>query len=108
MIDIAAERLIPIGQIHQFLPSARKGKKIGRATIYRWIATGQLETLKCGGTRFTSLEALQRFATPSAAHSVPSKARHTATSPGCSDHFVDQVMMRLGGRAAGTKSPNKK
>lgn len=43
------------------VPSARPGKRIGRSTLYRWVAAG-LETIKIRGTTYTSCEALQRFA----------------------------------------------
>jgi excisionase family DNA binding protein len=33
--------------------------RISRATLYRWIATGKLKTVKIGGIRLVSARALQ-------------------------------------------------
>jgi hypothetical protein len=61
MIDIASERLLPVSQVPDKIPSPRRGYKLGLATVYRWINEG-LETVKIGGVRLTSIEALARFA----------------------------------------------
>ena len=60
MIDIQTETLIPVSKIPANFP--------GRphiATCWRFIQRGcrgvKLETALCGGKRYTSLEALQRF-----------------------------------------------
>ena len=64
MINLATERLITLLQARDFLPG-RSGGPPSVSTLYRWADTGVngvvLETTKCGGTRCTSLEALQRF-----------------------------------------------
>ncbi len=57
MIDIQTEQVIPIGQVPKRLPH-----RPHISTIYRWIATGGLETVRLGGRVFTSLDALDRFA----------------------------------------------
>ncbi len=64
MID--PENAIPIGDIPNHVPRNRKtGKKISKATVYRWIYVGvrgeKLSTWFFGGQRYTSLEALDRF-----------------------------------------------
>ena len=60
-IDIHTETLIPIAKI----PSHSPGRP-HVATCWRWIKRGvrgvKLETVLIGGKRYTSLEALQRFA----------------------------------------------
>ena len=65
MIDLAAETTIPLSDAPKHLP-AKNGKRIHLATVYRWIMRGvqgvKLESLKVGGGRVTSVEALQRFA----------------------------------------------
>ena len=47
------------------LPLRRNGKSLHISTLCRWAKRGVrgvvLETLRIGGTRYTSLEALQRF-----------------------------------------------
>ncbi len=57
MIDIQTEQVIPIGQVPKRLPY-----RPHISTIYRWIATGGLETVRLGGRVFTSIEAIERFA----------------------------------------------
>lgn len=65
MIDISSEKLLTPAEIVQHIPRRRAGKKCNIATIYRWMTDGvrgvKLEHLCVGGTRCTSLEALQRF-----------------------------------------------
>jgi hypothetical protein len=60
MIDIATEELLSLAQAARRLP--------GRphiSTLHRWANPGvkgvRLETVRLGGRRFTSVEALQRF-----------------------------------------------
>ena len=66
MIDIGKEELIPIRQVPAKLPRRANGKCVHVTAVYRWINHGvrgvKLESLKVGGTTYTSAEALQRFA----------------------------------------------
>ena len=67
MIDIQTEEVVSLTQAAKCkrLPRRRKGKRPHVATLFRWATVGVrgvvLETLQCGGTRCTSVEALQRF-----------------------------------------------
>ncbi len=65
MIDISAEAVVSLTEAAKRLPRRRKGRRPNVATLYRWGHTGCkgviLETLQVGGTKCTSLEALQRF-----------------------------------------------
>lgn len=65
MIDITKEKLIRLEDVRDYIPSSRKGKKLGKAVIFRWAGRGirgiVLETIRCGGARITSAEAIQRF-----------------------------------------------
>lgn len=65
MIDIVKEKLIRIEDVRDYLPSSRRGKKLGKAVNFRWAGRGVrgvvLETIRCGGSRLTSVEAIQRF-----------------------------------------------
>ena len=81
MIDIQTETLVPVAKIPSHVP--------GRphvATCWRWVQRGcrgvKLETLLVGGKRFTSLEALQRFAeaTTAAADGTSSVPASTPSS----------------------------
>jgi len=86
MIDIQTEEVVSLTEAakSEHLPRRRKGKRPHVATLFRWATRGcrgiRLETIQCGGTRCTSVEALQRFfercTDPSAPPSaVSSKAR---------------------------------
>lgn len=64
-IHIHEEQLMRLGEVSTDLPR-RNGKKIHTSTVWRWTRRGlrgiRLETLRIGGTTYTSKEALQRFA----------------------------------------------
>jgi len=61
MIDLKHEELLTFSEASQRLP-----KRPHLATWYRWISRGvrgvRLESVRVGGTSYTSAEALQRFA----------------------------------------------
>jgi Protein of unknown function (DUF1580) len=65
MIDIVAEHLIPIREVPRHLPCRRTGRRVHISAVYRWIGRGvggvQLESVKVGGSTYTTTEALQRF-----------------------------------------------
>ncbi len=67
MIDLTNEQVLSLAQAakHPALPRRRAGKRVHIATLHRWATRGcrgiQLETIRFGGTRCTSLEAVQRF-----------------------------------------------
>ncbi len=60
-IDISAEQVFPISEAPQHIPG-----RPSVATVWRWILTGtragKLDSVLIGGRRFTSIEAVQRFA----------------------------------------------
>ena len=64
-IDIQREQLVGLGEVPQVLAALRRGRKIHLSTAHRWASKGlrgvRLETLRMGGSRVTSIEALQRF-----------------------------------------------
>lgn len=65
MIDLNTETVVSFTEALDHLPHRRGGRPVHVATLYRWAQRGlrgvQLETLQVGGTRCTSIEALQRF-----------------------------------------------
>jgi len=65
VIDIQKERVISLSKAKVQLPVRRAGKKPHLSCLYRWSTTGcrgvVLETIQIGGTRCTSIEAMQRF-----------------------------------------------
>jgi len=66
MIEVTTESLIPLHDVPRLLPSRGNGKRIHISAVYRWIQRGvrgvRLESVKIGGTSYTTAEALQRFA----------------------------------------------
>ena len=66
MIEISNETLIPIRETPRYLPPRPTGKRVHISACYRWISRGvrgvRLEAIKIGGSTYTSIEALQRFA----------------------------------------------
>lgn len=65
MIDIGREELITFAEAAKLLPRRRQGRKLHVSTLHRWCTKGvrgvRLEYLSVGGTRCTSVPALQRF-----------------------------------------------
>ncbi len=65
MIDISIETVVSPAGATKHVPRRRADKKCNVATVYRWMQVGvrgiRLESICIGGTRCTSLEALQRF-----------------------------------------------
>lgn len=80
MIDVSSEHLIPVREAPRHLPKRPNGKWLHVSACYRWITRGVqgvvLESIRIGGTTYTSLEALQRFGDrlSPAAPSPPEKA----------------------------------
>ncbi len=65
MIDIQIEEVLSLTEAARRLPRRRKGKRPHPSTLFRWASNGlrgvRLETLRVGGTTYTTMEALQRF-----------------------------------------------
>ena len=108
-IDIASERPIPLTQATIHLPRRRRGRKAAVSTLHRWATRGLrgvvLETIRIGGTKCTSLQALQRFFDNlSAAHTAPpaGRAQHRTDR-------ADQALNQLWGPppASSGASPSK-
>ncbi|MFT3686359.1 MAG: DUF1580 domain-containing protein [Phycisphaerales bacterium] len=66
MISVSTETLLTLADVPARLPKRPGGKKLHISAVYRWIRGGisgvVLEAVKIGGTTYTSIEALQRFA----------------------------------------------
>jgi len=64
-IDTSSETLIRLIDARKYLPSTRAGKQLGKAVIFRWASRGcrgvVLESIRIGGGKFTSLQAIQRW-----------------------------------------------
>lgn len=65
MIDISSEKVVSLSEAASLVPRRRAGKKCNTATVYRWTTIGlrgiTLESIQIGGTKATSVEAMQRF-----------------------------------------------
>ena len=66
MIDIGQEELIAIREVPGELPRRPNGRRLHISAVYRWISRGVrgviLESVRIGGTTYTSKEAMARFA----------------------------------------------
>jgi hypothetical protein len=64
-IDIQTEQVISPSSATHLCPERRRGVRPNIATIYRWMVDGvkgiKLDSIVVGGTRCTSVEAMQRF-----------------------------------------------
>ena len=85
-IDIHRETLVAIKKIPDHVPrNSRSGKKVNLATAWRWQQRGcrgiRLESILVGGQRYTSLEALQRFAEATTAVADGSSPTDASTTP---------------------------
>lgn len=74
-IDTTTETIISLADAARRLPGRRAGKKPRIETLYRWTAHGcrgvVLESVQIGGTRCTSVEALDRYFAALTAQAMP-------------------------------------
>jgi len=59
-----SENLITFAEAADCLPRRRRGRKTAISTFYRWskgLNGIRLETIQCGGTKCTTLAAIERF-----------------------------------------------
>lgn len=72
------EQLLSIPQAARALPKRDNGRHVHPSTVWRWIRRGvrgaRLETIRIGGSTYTSVEALQRFAAGSCGESIEQSA----------------------------------
>jgi len=104
MIDLTQEELVPIRNVPKHLPPRPTGKRVHISAVYRWLLRGirgiRLESLKIGGTTYTSKEALQRFADrlSNTSHAPDTTPATTLTRKRQIDRAARQVEAILGGR----------
>jgi len=102
MIDLSNEELIALRDLPKHLPPRPNGKRIHISAIYRWIQRGvrgvRLESVRIGGTTYTSEEALQRFAEQSSAgqEAMPALPQLTSTRRKQIDQAEKEVRQILG------------
>ena len=65
MIDLHEESVIPLGEVPSRIPPGRGGRRVNLSTVNRWALRGvggvRLETVVCGGRRYTDRAAIARF-----------------------------------------------
>ena len=74
MIDIQNDELLTMNEAVQRVP--------GRphvSTIFRWTAGGKLDSIRVGGKRFTSVEAIGRFIAKCSGHKPDSQPTRQRT-----------------------------
>jgi Protein of unknown function (DUF1580) len=66
MIDIEIEQLLTFNEAAKRVPGGASGKGVHLHTVFRWTTRGcggrVLDSVRIGGRRYTSVEALARFA----------------------------------------------
>jgi len=111
MIDMNNEQLVPLRAVPRLLPRRRSGKTVHISAVYRWIQRGvrgvQLEAVRVGGTTYTSLEALQRFAERTVTRSNHREAE-PAPSRKKSLQRADTELDRLLGADSAARSKGKR
>ena len=68
MIDVLNDKLLTLQQATKRVPG-----KPHVSTVFRWTANGKLDSVKVGGKRFTSVEAILRFIEKSTGQKLRSK-----------------------------------
>ena len=105
MIDLSTEELIPISSVSKLLLFRPTGKRVHVSAVYRWIQRGvhgvRLEAIRIGGTTYTSMEALQRFADRRSPENreAPAVPATTATRRKQIEQAEQQVRELLGGKS---------
>lgn len=65
MIDATNENLVALRDVPRCLPVRPNGRRLHVSAVYRWTLRGikgiVLESIRIGGTTYTSREAIQRF-----------------------------------------------
>ena len=65
MIDLKTERIVSFREAAEHFPRIRGGRPVHRPPLGRWANTGlrgiRLDIVQVGGTRCTSIEALDRL-----------------------------------------------
>jgi hypothetical protein len=112
VIDIGNEQLLPLNEVPKLLPPRRNGKRIHISAIYRWAQRGirgtRLEVVRVGGTTYTSREAMQRFASPSATTTTNATKQNSTTRQKQIDTALQSLDGFLYGRTRSLRVPTRK
>lgn len=100
MINISNERVVTLAEAASLLPRRRQGRKVHVSCLYRWSQRGVrgviLETVQVGGSRCTSVEALQRFVDRLSQASQGGAAQRHAPAVRAPDRWVTRQLEREG------------
>lgn len=106
-IDPECRLLRPLAEYTTRLPSARKGKRLNRATLWRWSLRGvrgrRLHTVLCGGSRMTCDAWVWEFL-----QGNPVKARTRRLRPGLRPDERRGIARALGLRSEPGRNRNHK
>jgi hypothetical protein len=61
-VDLENDKLVRVDQLPNLLPCGKRGKRVAISAVYRWMQRGGLPFLRIGGSRYTSLRAVQAWA----------------------------------------------
>ena len=94
MIDVAVEQLVHVRMVPRLLPPRPNGRRVHISAVYRWMSRGvrgvRLESVKVGGSTYTSVEALQRFA-DRLSEARPGNVPGSATLTRCRQKQIDDA-----------------
>ena len=97
MIDVAVEQLLHVRMVPRLLPPRPNGRRVHISAVYRWMSRGvrgvRLESVKVGGSTYTSVEALQRFADQLTGSESAQPAR--AATPRRREREIERAARRL-------------
>lgn len=89
MIDPTIENLLTIREATKAPQFRRNGRPVHFSTVFRWMASGDLESIRVGGLHMTSSEAIARYIARQNAGAVP------AVSPREREREIDSAERRL-------------
>lgn len=96
MIDVMTESLVPLKEVPRLLPPRDGDRPIHISAVYRWVQRGvrgkRLESVRIGGTTYTSREALQRFAETK---DDPARAGRPAPTPRRRQRQIEAASLRV-------------
>ena len=92
------DELIPLHRLPDLIPSSRKGKTLAMPTIYRWIESGRLKTLKIAGGRYITAGVLEAFLGGDEGMAAPSGTGDATAGADAAGKELDIVFSHKRGR----------
>lgn len=94
-IDLS-ESILTLKEACKFFPRSRRGKKAHLSRLYRYSTTGcrgvVLETIQCGATRCTSVQAIDRFFRALTEQAVPSRENAVKRERSSSESEIERQL----------------